>query len=260
MNHTSLSALFTSDPTLAVAVIVRMAAAVAAGALGMFPHLDLRVKGLTAMILAAAALPAAAATNRLVVRPSLVPLLAGEAVVGLGLGLVVAVVFAAAAWAGGIVASIAGLSWAEDVNPVEATGDGSAAQLAAWLAVGGFLSAGGHLAIIVGLVDSVGRLPVGSVVDTGFSGLLDVVATMPTAAIELAWSLAVPAVAAVLTFHVAAAICLRSIRFTVGAGLLQAAASLVLLGALLQGAATWTEGFASLAQGPLDRGLTDIAP
>ena len=134
------------------------------------------------------------------------------------------------------------------------------ARLAAWLAVGGFLAAGGHLAVVAGLVDSVGRFPVGAVASDGFTGLFESVSSTPAAALELAWSLAAPAVAAVITFHVAVAICLRSIRFTPGAGLLQAAASLVLLAAMLQAATTWTDGFAALASGPLDRGLVDIRP
>jgi flagellar biosynthetic protein FliR len=259
MDHASLPALLAADPTIAAAVMVRMAAAVAAGGLGMFPQIDFRVKGVMVIVLAAAALPTAIAAE-LPAMPSLVPLLAGEAVVGLGLGLVVAIVFAAASWAGGIAAGVAGLSWADHASPYEATGEATVARLAAWLAVAGFLAAGGHLAVIAGLVESVGRFPIGAVAGDGLLGLAESVVPMPAAALELAWSLAAPAVAAVITFHLAVAICLRSVRFTAGAGLLQAAASLVLLAAILQSATAWTDGFAALARGPLDRGLVEIRP
>lgn len=259
MDHPSLSSLLAADPALAAAVVVRMAAAVAAGGLGMFPQIDVRVKGAMVIVLAAAALPTAIATQPSS-QPSLVPLLAGEAVVGLGLGLVVALVFAAASWAGAIAAGVAGLSWADDASPYEATGEATVARLAAWLAVAGFLAAGGHLAVVAGLVDSVGRFPVGAVGKDGLMGVFESVSPMPAAALELAWTLAAPAVAAVITFHVAVAICLRSVRFTPGAGLLQSAAALVLLAAILQASTTWTDGFAALASGPLDRGLVDIRP
>lgn len=256
MSQSSLSALLVADPVIALGVLLRMIAVVAAGGLGMFPQIDMRVKGVTALALAAAALPAAV-TTKVLEQPSLAPLLFGEAVVGFGLGLVVAVVLAAASWAGGIAATVAGLSWSDDFSPEENTGEGGGARLAGWLAVAGFLAAGGHLAVIAGLIESVRRFPVGAVAEDA-TGMFDVVIAMPSAALELAWALAVPALAAVLTFHVAIAICLRSVRFTVGQGLVQAAASIVLLGAILQGATMWTEGFATAAHAQLERGLTDI--
>jgi flagellar biosynthetic protein FliR len=260
MSPPSLSALLACDPVVAIGVLVRMLAVVMAGGLGMFPQIDMRVKGVMTLALAAAALPMAA-TTAVPQMPSLLPVVAGEAIVGFGLGLVVAVVFASASWAGGIVASVAGLSWADDFTPDgNTTGDGGGARLAGWLAVAGFLAAGGHLAIIAGLVDSVGRFPVGMMAAGDASGLFDVVTTMPAAAAALAWSLAVPFLAAVLTFHVAIALCLRSVRFTAGQGIVQAAAAVVLLAAIMQGATTWTEGFAAAARGTFDRGFSEIRP
>jgi flagellar biosynthetic protein FliR len=237
-----------------------MLAVVMAGGLGMFPQLDIRVKGVMALVLATAALPMATAVAP-PPHPALLPMVGGEAIVGVALGLVVALVFSAASWAGGIVASVAGLSWADDFTPDgNSTGDGGGARLAGWLAVAGFLAAGGHLAVISGLVDSVGRFPVGHVATGDFGGLSDVVLTMPAAAMELAWALALPFLAAVLTFHVAIALCLRSVRFTAGQGIVQAAASIVLLAAIMQGATTWTEGFATAARATFERGFFDIRP
>ncbi len=260
MSPSSLSALLAADPVVALGVLARMLAVVMAGGLGMFPQLDVQVKVVMALVLSAAALPTATAAAP-PTYPSLVPMVGGEAIIGFGLGLVVAMVFAAASWAGGIVASVAGLSWADDFTPEGNTGgDGGGARLAGWLAVAGFLAAGGHLAIIAGLVESVGRIPVGSVAMGDFGGLSDVVVAMPAAALELGWTLALPFLAAVLTFHVAIALCLRSVRFTAGQGIVQAAASIVLLLAIMQGATTWTEGFATAARDTFDRGFTELRP
>jgi flagellar biosynthetic protein FliR len=261
MHTDSLLAGLAAEPTLAVGVAVRMTTAVAMGGLAFFPRIDPRVQAAAALALTAAALPLA------VTRPAapvaglaVVPLVAGEAIVGLGLGLVVAVCFAAATWAGGILGSVAGLTWADDFTPDAAAGEGAAARLATWLAVAGFLAAGGHLAVIAGLVDSVGRFPVGRFAAADPARLFDAVAAAPSAALALAVSLAGPALAAVLTFHVAVAICLRSVRFAAGSGLVQAAASLVLLAAVLHGASTWTAGFAAAVREPLERGLVDLRP
>jgi flagellar biosynthesis protein FliR len=246
----ALPSLLAADPTLVLGVVARMAAAVAAGGLPVFPRLDLRVRAVAVVALAAVALPAAVP-----VKPGLplVPLVAGEAVVGFGLGLAAAIVFAAAAWAGGILGNISGLNWADDFNPDAPAGEGGAARLAAWLAVAGFLAAGGHLAIVASLVDSVQRLPVGLVAaGGGLESLVDLAAEVPQSALNLAISLAAPATVAVVSFHLAAAICLRAVRFAPGAGLLQAAASLVLLAAVFAGASTWTHGFAAAARRPLE--------
>ncbi len=253
MTADSLPDCLSADPAIAIGVIVRMAAAVAAGGLPVFPRLEVRLQAVAVVAFSAGALPAAVPAAP---RPPLVPLLVGEAIVGLGLGLVAAVIFAAASWAGRILGTISGLSWADDFTPDAPAGDGAAARLAGWLAVAGFLAAGGHLAIVAGLFDSVTRLPVGCLAATGEAGdLADLVATAPSLALGLAISLAAPAVAAVLSFHAAAAICVRTVRFAAGAGLLQAVASLVVLGAVWVGAGLWTEGFAAAAAPLLERCL-----
>jgi type III secretory pathway component EscT len=252
----SLSAI---DPVVAIGVVARMAAAVAAGGLPVFPWLDLKTRAAATLALAAVALPAAGSADAGLAP---LPVIAGEAVVGFGLGLAAAIAFAAASWAGAILGSVSGLTWADDFTPDAAggAGEGGAARLAAWLAVAGFLAAGGHLAIIAGLVDSVQRLPVGSVAAGGVASLAELVATMPTLALSLAISLAAPAVVAVIAFHVAAATCLRAVRFTPAAGMLQAAASLVLLAAVFVGAGVWTNGFAAAVLPPLERSFLALRP
>ncbi|MEX0689665.1 MAG: flagellar biosynthetic protein FliR [Pirellulales bacterium] len=271
METLSLPALLMADPALALGVATRMTAAVAGGGLAFFPQLDPKLGGVAALALTAAALPLAAvavaplgegrAVVPLDVLPlDVLPLVAGEAVVGLGLGLVVAVAFAAAAWAGGILGSVSGLTWADDFTPDAPAGEGGAARLATWLAVAGFLTAGGHLAVVAGLVDSTGRLPVGGLAVADRAAWIELLAATPTAAVMLAMSLAAPALVAVLTFHVTAAICLRSVRFASGPGLIQAAAAVVLLAAVIHGTATWTTGFASAVREPIERSLLELRP
>jgi predicted membrane protein len=103
-------------------------------------------------------------------------------------------------------------------------------------------------------------MPVGTLACSGTAGLAELVATLPTAALELAIALAAPALAAVLAFHVAAALCLRVVRFAPGPGLLQAAASLVLLAAICVGVGGWTSGFAAAARLQVERSLDDLRP
>ncbi len=100
----------------------------------------------------------------------------------------------------------------------------------------------------------------GSLAVGGIDALADLVAAVPSAALSLALSLAAPALVAVVAFHVAAAVCLRAVRFTPGAGILQAAASLVLVGAVFVGAGVWTSGFAAAVQPSLERVFLEVRP
>ena len=252
----SLAGLCLADPVTSLGVIVRIGSAVAAGGLASFPRLGPRTGLAATLALSAAALPAAVARGHAAQPAAL--LLVGEAVVGLGLGLAVALAFAAAAWAGGILGSVAGMSWADDFSGDQPTGEGGAARLAGWLAMAGFLATGGHLVLVAGLVDSVQRLPIGCFASAvGRDQLAETIAFMPSAAISLAIALALPGLTAVLTFHVATALCLRSVRFVVGPGSLQAAASLVLLAAVVAGAGGWTEGFSAAVRPLLERGFAE---
>ena len=69
-----------------------------------------------------------------------------------------------------------------------------------------------------------------------------------------------PAVAAVLAFHLIAAIAVRSVGLDPGQGLVQALASLVLLASLCGGTDSWIGGFAAAVQPPLERCFHDIRP
>lgn len=258
MNSTWWNDVVAADPAVVTAVLARMAAFVAVGGLPIAAGVGLRVQAAVAVMLAAAAVPAAvAAAPSTAVAGCPTPLLiAAEALVGLVLGTTVAAVLAAAAWAGGILGSATGLSWADDFTPEGDPQTAGTARLAWWMALAGFLAAGGHEQLVAGIVDSVRSLPIGTAVGPRggwVAGLEAIAATMPSAAITLAVSLAAPALAAVLTFHLVAAICVRTVAFDPGHGLLQGAASLVLLVAVSLAAESWIGGFAAAVQPPLER-------
>ncbi|MFM8734492.1 MAG: flagellar biosynthetic protein FliR [Pirellulales bacterium] len=262
MTATWLADVAAADPLIVIAVLVRMAAAVGVGVLPITSGVGARIQMALVLALTIVAVPAAAASADAAVcsRPALL-VVAGEAVVGLVLGLATAAVLAAAAWAGTLLGSVTGLSWADDFTP---DGEGTTAgvsRLAWWLGLSGFLAAGGHLEVIAGLVDSLRMVPIGAAFTAGgrvAPGLEHVGFVMPSLAMSLALSLAVPALTAVLACHLAAVICVRTVGFDPGQGLLQAAASLVLLAAICLGAEAWMGGFATAVEVPLERIFHDV--
>ncbi len=253
----SLIETLRAEPVIVAAVMARVGVAVSVGMAAVFPGATLQIRAVLAVLLAAAALPLAVihrGPEPLAAWPLVV---AGEAVVGLGLGLAVAVTLAAAAWAGGILGSVAGLSWADDFDPEGDVQAAGMATLCRWLALGGFLAAGGHLAVVAGLIDGFRTVPIGVAVDDGLvTGVATLVTTLPGAALATAVSLAMPALTAVLVFHVVAAVCLRTIRFVPGQGMLQTLAAAVLLGAVAIGADTWGGGFGVVARAQVEQAAT----
>jgi flagellar biosynthesis protein FliR len=255
---------FTPAHAVVVAgVLARMAVAVWAGGMPLAAGAGFRVQAAVALVLAVAATPAALAASP---TPSLsgssvLGLLFGEALVGLGIGLAAAAVFASASWAGQLLGSVTGLSWADDFGEGSGAESAGVGRLAWWLGLAGFVAAGGHEAIVAGLVDGVRSLPVGAIATAAArDNLLELVAAMPSIGLSLAISLALPALAAVLACHLVAAIAVRSVGFDPGQGLLQAVASLVLLAAVCGGTDSWIGGFAAAVQSPLERCFHDLRP
>jgi hypothetical protein len=106
-----------------------------------------------------------------------------------------------------------------------------------------------------GLLESCWRLPIGRL--AGRFGdvelpLAEMLIELPSVGLSLAVSLALPVLVAVLTAHVTAAICLRTVSFTAGIGLLQGVAAVVLLGGLLLGSRQWSEQAGRLLMPPLE--------
>lgn len=242
------------DLRLICAVAARMLVAVSVGLMPVFPGVPWRLRCALALLLAGAALPAAARAG-LDAPPPLVVVVAGEAIVGLGLGVAVAAVLAAASWAGGLLGSVSGLAWSGDFDPQAGSEEAGMARLAWWLGLGGFLAAGGHLAVVTGFVDSVRTVPVGRGLGAvaARADLAASVAGTLAAAFAVAITLAAPALAAVVAAHAVGAFCMRTIRFEPGQGIPQAVAALVLVGCLLLGADGWTRGFGLAATARVER-------
>lgn len=241
---------------IALGVCGRIAAAVCTGTLPILPGGSFRTRLALAFALAVVAVPMALAVQATSPARSigpLLPVLAGELLVGLLMGTAAAAVLAATAWAGGILGSVSGLSWADDFDPAAAGESAGIARLAWWVGLAAFFTAGGHLAVVGGLIDSVRHVPVG----TAFGGaprewLLTLAVTTLSMAISLAAMLALPSLAAVVAFHLASAICVRAVLFTPGPGLLQGLASLVLLVSLWLGAEAWAGGGAIMMLRSID--------
>lgn len=253
------TSLVTPEHALAAAgASLRVAVATAVGGLPLTAGTSPQVRVAAAIGLAIAAWPAACASAA--TTPTAWPVvLGGEAIVGLGLGLALAAVFAAAGWAGTLLGSVSGLSWADDFTPDAECQSAGIARLAWWLGLAGFIAAGGHLQLVAGLVDSFHALPVGAVAGQGgFAGLAAVVSAAPGAGLAVALALAGPALAAVLVFHLAATVVVRIGRVDPGQGLLQSLASLVVLAGVCLAADVWLGGFTALAQPALERCFLDL--
>jgi len=235
------------EAVVAVGACGRIVAAVTVGTLPILPGTSPRIRLALAASLALVAVPIAVAAPAGGRTPAVVPLVAGELLVGLALGTAAACTLAASAWAGGILGSVSGLAWADDFDPVADGQSAGVTRLAWWVGLAAFFRAGGLLAVVGGLVDGLRLLPVGTVFAGGPAAWLEaLVVTAPAAALALAALLAMPALVAVIAFHLASAICLRAVPFAPGPGLLQGLASLVLLAGLWLGAEAWAEGGAML--------------
>jgi flagellar biosynthetic protein FliR len=250
-----MSETLSPEFVVAVGVCGRIAAAVGTGTLPILPGASFRIRVALAATLAFVAVPMALAVQGTAARPvgPLLPVLAGELLVGLMMGTAAAAVLAATAWAGGILGSVSGLSWADDFDPASSGESAGITRLAWWVGLAAFFTAGGQLAVVGGLIDSVRHVPVGS----AFGGrpedwLVTLAVTTPAVAVSLAVMLALPALVAVVAFHLASAICLRAIPFSTGPGLLQGLASCVLLASLWLGAEAWAGGSAIMMLQSID--------
>jgi flagellar biosynthesis protein FliR len=166
------------------------------------------------------------------------------------MGTAVALVIGSAGWAGGILGSVSGLSWADDFDPATDQRSAGMDRLAWWIGLGAFFAGGGQLVLVAGLLDSVRAIPIGAAWAPGDAFVAALVGAV-SVALRLAVGLAAPALVAVLAFHLATAICMRTMAFAPGPGLLQALASLVLLAAVYAGADAWAGGFGRLVHDPV---------
>jgi flagellar biosynthesis protein FliR len=254
------------EPTAALVVAglaVRVAGLLLVGGQRLYPGLTPQVRMGLLLVVAVAAAPAAIAAGQSAVEPlPPLPLLFGsEFLVGAGLGIAVAILISAVAAAGAMLAATAGLDWAAAFTPGSEDRPG-VARLCGWLGFTAFVIAGGQRMVVNGLLESCWRLPIGRL--AGHFGnvefpLAEMLIELPAVGLSLAVSLALPVLVAVLTTHVAAAICLRTVSFTAGIGLLQGVAAVVLLGGLLLGSRQWSEQAGQLLVPPLEATFAAVA-
>ena len=112
------------------------------------------------------------------------------------------------------------------------------------------MSSGGARVVVLGLVDSLSSLPLGASLDMGVSTSLLKALAMGC---RLAIALAIPAMLAVLSWHVSAAIACRVIPLSPSVGLLQGSAAMVLLLAIWAGGPMWTAGIATAMEVTCER-------
>jgi flagellar biosynthesis protein FliR len=243
--------LLESSASLFLLAIARVVGFVAVGSLPLGPGMPLVVRVALAWALSIAAitwsLPVGLEQHAHLPLALAVP---SELFLGALFGMSVACVTAASAWAGTLLGSISGLSWADDFSsgPAEATTPLS--RLVWWVAAGAFVSSGGARVVVFGLVDSLSTLPLGASLDIGVSTSLLTALAMGC---RLAIALALPAMIAVLSWHVSAAIVCRVIPLSPSAGLLQGSAAVVLLLAIWAGGPMWTAGIATAMEVTCER-------
>lgn len=253
------AAIALSLPMLLAAGMLARVLGILAGASAILPEVSLRIRAALAVAVTAVALPTAMATQGSApAGGAALFVLLGEGAVGLAVGAALAAVLSAGAWAGSVLGSVAGLSWADDFGPEGGAESAGCARFAWWTSAGVFLAGGGLRGIVAAVVDSLRVVPVGSFLPVSGlprPGLDQIAADLPAVAFALALSLAVPALLAVLAFHLAAAIALRTVPFAPGSGFLQGLAAVVLLGALFVGADAWARGFPGLVLDPVERAI-----
>lgn len=230
---------------VAAGLLARVVVGIEVAAHGLLPTVEFKARLALGLLVALAALPAAfvaspLATAKLTLSAALATI-AAEASVGLCLGLTVAAAVSAVAWAGELLGGIAGLAWEDGEEDGAAGSSAGVARLARWLSLAGFLAAGGLEIVLVSLIDTVRSMPVGFLSGSATWPPFETWALrMPSIAIGLAVSLAVPALAAVLVFQVVAALALRTASCDPGPGMLHAATALLVLATIFVNASAWS--------------------
>jgi flagellar biosynthetic protein FliR len=174
-------------------------------------------------------------------------LLAGEAIYGLALGLIVALLFAAVQFSGHVIEQQMGLTMAEIVNPLSDEEAGPLMSLLEMVFLLLFLSANGHHLLLLILSKSYSAFPAGTIptLDTLVGGVLETGSVMFVAGLRLA----APFLAAFLILVVALALLARlipemdiffiSMPAQAALGLFLAAAFMPLIGGFVTEMADW---------------------
>lgn len=254
----------------AASALARSAGFVTAGSWPLLPGSCLRVRLAAVLALAAVCLPQAI-TGRSTVLPTdpggatlpgVLVVILQEGLLGAALGCSVAAVSAAASWA----VSIAQAALGDDGSPTESGPEedpldplvgsaGALGRLAFWMSTAAFFTAGGERWVVGGLVASYRTLPPGLWQDSDLGALTGALAA---SSFGIAVSLAIPLLAAVVTFRLATAIVLRTARLSPGHGLLRAASMLVMLAALWLATDLLAARLGHALEGPIERAVGGV--
>lgn len=238
----------------ALCALARSAGFVTAGSWPLLPGACPRVRLAATFALTAACLPHAAAASDRSTPLAALPL---ELLLGAALGGCVAAVSAAVSWA----ISFAQAALGDDGQPTEFTTEpdpldplvgscGAMGRLAFWMGTAAFFGAGGERWLVGGFIGSYHTMPPGHW-HTG--DLASLAAELAASGFGLAVSLAIPLLAAVVTFRLSTALVLRTSSLSLGPGLLRAASTLMLLAVLWIAGDLWAGRLGHALEGPLDR-------
>ncbi|MDA7885947.1 flagellar biosynthetic protein FliR [Pirellulales bacterium] len=232
-----------SSMIIAVGVLARITGVLFSGGLRMFPGGTVHLRIALLLVLGLAAAPVAISVSQLqgVTEQAFVPMVFSELLVGCCLGITVSFFVSVFESSGSLLASVAGLNWADVFTPGGSGGPG-VARLCGWVGLASFVAAGGQQLVVAGLIDSFLQLPVGALAQSSDLFGLPIVMRLielPSLCLQMALMIAAPLLVAVMTAHLTATICMRSVDTTPGPGVLQGIAAAVMLGGLIVGSQQW---------------------
>ena len=214
----------------------------------------LRLAFLFVLGLAAAPVAISVAQVQDATEQSFWPMIISELLVGGCLGLSISFLVTVFESVGSVFANVAGLNWADVFTPGGSGGPG-VARLCGWVGLASFVAAGGQQVVVAGLIDSFLQMPVGAL--AGTNNLLGIPVVMrlielPSLCLQLTLMISAPILVAVITAHLTATICMRSIAVTPGPGVLQGIAAAVMLGGLIVGSQQWAGHAGGILRTPFE--------
>ena len=252
-----LLALFTeSSIFVSIGVLARIAGVLLSGGLRMFPGGTVHLRLALLFVLGFAAAPVAISVSQIhgVVEQLFVPMVFSELLVGCCLGITVSFFVSVFEASGSVLASVAGLNWADAFTPGGSGGPG-VARLCGWVGLASFVVAGGQQLVVAGLVDSFLQLPVGALAQSSDLLGLPIVLRLielPSLCLHMVLMIAAPLLVAVMTAHLTATICMRSVDTSPGPGVLQGIAAAVMLGGLIVGSQQWAGNSGEYLRAPFE--------
>ncbi len=245
-----------SSIIISAGVLARIAGVLLSGGLRIFPGGTVHLRLAILFILGFAAAPVAISVSQMdgATEQSFVPVVFSELLVGCCLGITIHFFVSVFESSGSLLASVAGLNWADVFTPGGSGGPG-VARLCGWVGLASFVVAGGQQLVVAGLIDSFIQLPVGALAQSSDLFGLPIVMRfieLPSLCLKITLMIAAPLLVAVMTAHLTATICMRSVDTTPGPGVLQGIAAAVMLGGLIVGSQQWAGNSGEYIRAPFE--------